>query len=219
MTDAIGMPRPRLDFVLDDYTLKGAEAFERVADSIIERMSHGKQNKANVVDGFFGAGHVMGTHRMGSHARDSVTDSFGRSWDHPNLFLTGSGLFPTVDAANPTLTIAAVALRQADFPPPRAFARRLKSERARACESPGSIRTGRAPALHRPSARYARAMAILANHDRRIALAADTPLHALDARQGPHARPLRQSALGFAAPRASSSAAAAAGSSGSRRSA
>jgi len=114
VTDAIGMPRPRLDFVLDDYTQAGARVFERVADLIIERMSGGKQKKANVVDGYFGAGHVMGTHRMGSHAGDSVTDSFGRSWDHPNLFLTGSGLFPTVDAANPTLTIIAVAMRQAD---------------------------------------------------------------------------------------------------------
>jgi hypothetical protein len=43
----------------------------------------------------------------------SVTDSFGRTWNHKSLYLTGSGLFPTVDAANPTLTIVAVTLRQA----------------------------------------------------------------------------------------------------------
>jgi choline dehydrogenase-like flavoprotein len=37
-----------------------------------------------------------------------------RSWDHDNLFLVGSGTFPTGATANPTLTIAALALRTAD---------------------------------------------------------------------------------------------------------
>jgi len=34
-----------------------------------------------------------------------------RSHDHSNLFMLGSGVFPTVGTANPTLTIAALALR------------------------------------------------------------------------------------------------------------
>jgi choline dehydrogenase-like flavoprotein len=55
----------------------------------------------------------MGTYRMGTDAKTSVTDSYGRTWDHPNLWLTGSGLFPAVGTANPTLTIAALALRTA----------------------------------------------------------------------------------------------------------
>jgi glucose dehydrogenase len=37
-----------------------------------------------------------------------------RSWDHPNLYLVGSGTFPTGATANPTLTIAALSLRTAD---------------------------------------------------------------------------------------------------------
>ncbi|MCX4240386.1 GMC oxidoreductase [Paraliomyxa miuraensis] len=114
VTDAFGVPRPRLDFVLDDYTLAGAKAFEELSDAIITRMSGGKQTKADLVDGFFGAGHVMGTLRMGDSPSQSVTNDFGRSWDHPNLWLTGSGLFPTVGSANPTLTIVAVTLRQAE---------------------------------------------------------------------------------------------------------
>jgi choline dehydrogenase-like flavoprotein len=63
---------------------------------------------------FEGAGHVMGTHRMGDEPAQTVTDSFGRAWDHGNLWLCGSGLFPTVDAANPTLTLVALTLRQAE---------------------------------------------------------------------------------------------------------
>jgi choline dehydrogenase-like flavoprotein len=36
------------------------------------------------------------------------------SHDHPNLFLLGSGTFPTVGTANPTLTIATLVLRAAE---------------------------------------------------------------------------------------------------------
>jgi glucose dehydrogenase len=43
----------------------------------------------------------------------SVTDADGRTHDHPNLFLAGGGLFPTIGIANLTLTIAALALRTA----------------------------------------------------------------------------------------------------------
>lgn len=59
---------------------------------------------------YFGAGHVVGTYRMGSDKTNSVVDSQQRSWDHSNLFLVGSGVFPTVATGNPTLTLAALAL-------------------------------------------------------------------------------------------------------------
>lgn len=58
---------------------------------------------------FYGAGHVVGTYRMGTDKTNSVVDRYQRSWDHPNLFLVGSGVFPTVATGNPTLTIAALA--------------------------------------------------------------------------------------------------------------
>ena len=44
----------------------------------------------------------------------SVVDADQRSWDHKNLYLVGSGTFPTVATANPTLTLTALALRTAD---------------------------------------------------------------------------------------------------------
>ena len=55
----------------------------------------------------------MGTTQMGADPTRSVTDSFRRSHDVPNLFVAGSSLFPTVRTANPTLTLAALALRTA----------------------------------------------------------------------------------------------------------
>jgi choline dehydrogenase-like flavoprotein len=59
---------------------------------------------------FNGAGHVIGTYRMGNDPRSSVVDHEQRAYDHPNLFLLGSGVFPTAGTANPTLTIAALSL-------------------------------------------------------------------------------------------------------------
>jgi choline dehydrogenase-like flavoprotein len=43
-----------------------------------------------------------------------VANPQGRSHDHANLWLAGSSLFPTSGTANPTLTIAALALWTAD---------------------------------------------------------------------------------------------------------
>jgi choline dehydrogenase-like flavoprotein len=50
---------------------------------------------------------------MGADRRTSVTDTYARTHDHPNLFVAGSAIFPTSGTANPTLTIAALALRTA----------------------------------------------------------------------------------------------------------
>jgi choline dehydrogenase-like flavoprotein len=61
-----------------------------------------------------GAGHIMGTTRMGTDRKTSVADASGRSHDHRNLWFAGASLFPTCGTANPTLTIAALALRTAD---------------------------------------------------------------------------------------------------------
>jgi len=63
---------------------------------------------------FYGAGHTVGTYRIGTSPAESVVNPEQRSWDHPNLFLVGSGVFPTVATGNPTLTLAALALWAAE---------------------------------------------------------------------------------------------------------
>ena len=63
---------------------------------------------------YAGAGHHLGTHRMGVDPHSSVTDSFGAAHDHDNLHIIGGGSFPTVGTANPTLTLVALTLRSAD---------------------------------------------------------------------------------------------------------
>jgi choline dehydrogenase-like flavoprotein len=63
---------------------------------------------------YHGMGHFGGTHVMGSSKEDSVVDTDQRSWEHRNLYLVGSGSFPTMGTSNPTLTMAALSLRTAE---------------------------------------------------------------------------------------------------------
>jgi choline dehydrogenase-like flavoprotein len=56
----------------------------------------------------------MGTARMGADPATSVVDARLRSHDHPNLSVVGASVFPTGAAANPVLTISALALRAAE---------------------------------------------------------------------------------------------------------
>lgn len=57
--------------------------------------------------------HQCGTARMGRDPGASVVDIWGKSHDHPNLFIADASVLPTSAAVNPALTIAAHALRVA----------------------------------------------------------------------------------------------------------
>lgn len=57
--------------------------------------------------------HVCGTCRMGDNAKDSVVDKFNRAHDLDNLYIIDSSFFPSSGGTNPSLTIAANALRVA----------------------------------------------------------------------------------------------------------
>jgi choline dehydrogenase-like flavoprotein len=57
--------------------------------------------------------HYLGTCRMGADPGTSVVDPWCRTHDVPNLFLGDSSVFVTEGAANPALTISALAARTA----------------------------------------------------------------------------------------------------------
>lgn len=127
--DHLGLPRPRIRYNLSDYTKRGFVAAKRAADQIFALMN-AKQFTTNPqcldpgdpttfeFEGerfkFYGAGHVVGTLRMGDSRGNSVVDRDLRSWAHSNMFIVGSAVFPTIATANPTLTIAALTLRAAE---------------------------------------------------------------------------------------------------------
>ena len=57
--------------------------------------------------------HPAGGCRMGSDPAASVTDSWGRTHDHENLFVVGAPTCVSSSCANGTLTFSALALRSA----------------------------------------------------------------------------------------------------------
>jgi len=59
----------------------------------------------------FGGNHHLGTARMSENATEGVCDKDGKVWGTNNLYVLGSALFTTYGAANPTLSIVALALR------------------------------------------------------------------------------------------------------------
>ncbi|MGB3327317.1 MAG: GMC family oxidoreductase [Thermomicrobiales bacterium] len=108
--DALGIPRPVLTYSIDDYVNGGWKAANELHDQMLKAVGATDIVHAEELGG---VGHLMGTVRMGDDPATSVADGFGRTHDHQNLYLAGSGLFPTTGTANPTLTIAALALRSA----------------------------------------------------------------------------------------------------------
>jgi choline dehydrogenase-like flavoprotein len=129
--DGLGLPRPAIAYDLSAYTRAGAAYAADVSAQIHARLGAvdytdtRSTHPASIDIGpdgsgrprsvrYFGAGHIGGTFRMGDSARHSVVDGWQRSWDHRNLFIVGSGAFPTFGTANPSLTIAALCLRTVD---------------------------------------------------------------------------------------------------------
>ena len=58
--------------------------------------------------------HLHGGTIMGTDAGNSVVNSYGQTHQVPNLFIAGSGIFPTEGASNPTYTIFALSQRGAE---------------------------------------------------------------------------------------------------------
>jgi len=58
--------------------------------------------------------HNLGTNRMSANARDGVVDKWGKAHDLPNLYVSDGSQFTSGAACNPTLTIVALAIRQAE---------------------------------------------------------------------------------------------------------
>jgi choline dehydrogenase-like flavoprotein len=109
--DALGIPRPSINYAVHDYTKDALKEGYRVAKELFAAMGATHQGEPEFnVDDWTSAAHPMGTCRMGSNKTDGVVDKFGRCFNHPNLFVQGASVFPTASATNPALTIAALTL-------------------------------------------------------------------------------------------------------------
>ena len=108
--DQFGLPAPNVHF--DDHP------------NDIAMRNHAFQQGAAVYDAVgatrtfptppYPSTHNLGTNRMSENAADGVVNRWGQTHDISNLFVSDGSVFTTGAAENPTLTIVALALRQAD---------------------------------------------------------------------------------------------------------
>jgi choline dehydrogenase-like flavoprotein len=110
MTDAHGLPVPHVHF--DDHEndlamrehawTQGAKVYEAVGATNVKRTPP------------YPSTHNIGTCRMSARPEDGVVNEWGQAHDVPNLFVSDGSQFTTGAAANPTLTIVALGIRQAE---------------------------------------------------------------------------------------------------------
>jgi choline dehydrogenase-like flavoprotein len=107
--DPLGLPLPQINYEPGEYVNNGLSVWLKFAEDLVNKMG-AVQTSSNVSHS---SHHPSGTIRMGKDARKSVVDENCRSHDHPNLYMMGASVFPTMGTANPTLTVAALSLRLA----------------------------------------------------------------------------------------------------------
>lgn len=116
--EKLGLPLPKFTFAIGTYAKDGLREGYATALDLFGKMG------ATIVEdkllepggGVFNwntAAHIMGTCIMGNDKKNSVVNAWGRTHDVKNLWIVGSSVFATSATSNPTITIAALALRTA----------------------------------------------------------------------------------------------------------
>ncbi|MDL0141315.1 MULTISPECIES: GMC family oxidoreductase [Halobacterium] len=112
-TDAHGNPVPDVVWSLSAYERRTIERANEIQREILTELGADIEWTVGPED-TGPAFHHMGTTRMGTDPAESVVDPRLRTHDLSNLSVASSSVFPTAGAMNPTLTIAALALKAAD---------------------------------------------------------------------------------------------------------
>jgi hypothetical protein len=126
--DALGVPRVALDWRLSEIDKRSVAVLVETLGRELARLGLGNVELADWLEDPdqlwrtdmlvsahpIGGYHHIGTTRMSDDPKTGVVRDDGRLHDVGNLYVIGSSTFPTASWANPTLTIAALALRTAD---------------------------------------------------------------------------------------------------------
>jgi choline dehydrogenase-like flavoprotein len=108
--DKFGMPIPNVH--VDDHANDLAMQKHALAQADALYTSIGAKRTVHRLP--FPATHNMGTNRMSEKPQDGVVNRFGQTHDMPNLFVSDGSQFTSSSGENPTLTIVALAIRQAE---------------------------------------------------------------------------------------------------------
>jgi choline dehydrogenase-like flavoprotein len=106
-TDEFGVAIPKIHFSYGENELRMSAHSERLMTAAWQAAG------ATDIWTFQRSAHVIGTCRMGHDGATNVVDPFGRSFDVSNLWISDNSTFPAALAANPALTIMALAIRSA----------------------------------------------------------------------------------------------------------
>ena len=122
--DQLGNYRPVIQYAVDGYTQEGMVFARGFTRRVFQHLGIEDYTTYSDSDpGYFryqgesfawsGVGHIAGTHRMGTSAKNSVVNQDQQAWEHENLYVVGCGSFPTLGTSNPSLTMAALACKTA----------------------------------------------------------------------------------------------------------
>jgi len=109
--DAFGLPVANVH--VDEHA--NDRAMRKHAQGQMSKMYEAIGAKRVVLGPVPPATHNLCTARMSADPRDGVTNAWGQTHDVKNLFISDGSALTTPGAANPTLTIVALALRQAEY--------------------------------------------------------------------------------------------------------
>jgi len=119
-TDPLGVPLPRVEWRIGELERETLVAAGEVVTAEFRAAGLGEVSLDPRLldpdewrDAVFDSFHHCGATRMSSDPSDGVVDEHCRVHGLANLHVAGSSVFPTSGYANPTLTIAALALRLA----------------------------------------------------------------------------------------------------------
>ncbi len=109
--DQYGLPVPILTYNFHPNSIAMHMHAAKMSKQLLESL--GARAVTSTMAGGGGC-HNMGVARMSVNPADGVTNRWGQSHDIANLFVSDGSVFASSAAANPTLTIVALAIRQAD---------------------------------------------------------------------------------------------------------
>jgi choline dehydrogenase-like flavoprotein len=113
--DAWGIPVLRFDYRFGENEMAMAKDMADTAEEMLKAAGCEdiRVTRQHLVEGW--SIHELGTARMGTDPKTSVTNSFGQTHDVKNLFVVDGSIFVSAGCQNPTWTILALAWRASDY--------------------------------------------------------------------------------------------------------
>jgi len=109
-----GDPLPKIVHQPDNASVEREPTTRLHIQNVYEQIARANDCKILNVSASNYQDHPAGGCRMGTDPGESVCDSYGRTHDHPNLYVIGAPTLPTGGCTNATITFVGLTLRSAD---------------------------------------------------------------------------------------------------------